>query len=70
MAKSKKSLFKKITEFFEGVKAESKKVLWTSKENLVKYSIATVLFMIFTCLFFVGTDLLIALLAYLKEIIA
>ena len=69
MAKTKKNTFKKLSEFFAGVKAESKKVMWTTRKDLVKYSLATIIFMIFTCLFFVGTDLLIALLAYLKELI-
>ena len=70
MVKKKKSLFRKLSDFFSGVKVESKKVIWTSKKNLLKYSIATILFMLFTCLFFVGTDLLIALISYLKELIA
>ena len=51
--KSKKSLIAKLKEFFTGVKEERKKVIWTSKKNLVKYSIATLLFMLFICLFFV-----------------
>ncbi len=67
--KEKKNVFKKIGSFFKGVKEEGKKVIWTSEKNLVKYSIATLAFMIFICLFFVGTDLLIALISYVKEII-
>ena len=51
--KNKKSLIAKLKEFFTGVKEERKKVIWTSKKNLVKYSIATLLFMLFICLFFV-----------------
>ena len=70
MAKKKKNnLFKKISEFFTDVKKESHKVMWTSKKNLVKYSVATLVFMIFICLFFVGTDLIIALVSYVKELI-
>ena len=74
MAKSKKeNLFKKIGNFFKGVKEESKKVIWTSKKNLVKYSIATIGFMVFICVFFKCTDILkslfLFLFEYLKEII-
>ncbi len=67
--KKKKNIFTKIKDFFIDVKSESKKVIWTSKKNLVKYSIATLVFMIFICLFFVGTDLIIALISYVKELI-
>ena len=58
MAKTKgkkKGLFMFLKEFF--------------KKNLIKYSIATLVFMLFICLFFVGTDLLIALITYVKELI-
>lgn len=58
-----------LKEFFDGVKGETKKIMWTSKKNLIKYSIATLVFMLFICLFFVGTDLLIALITYVKELI-
>ena len=72
MAKTKgkkKGLFMFLKEFFNGVKGETKKIMWTSKKNLIKYSIATLVFMLFICLFFVGTDLLIALITYIKELI-
>ena len=57
-----------IKNFFLDVKKEAKKVIWTSKKNLFKYSVVTLVFMIFICLFFVGTDLIIALLSYVKEL--
>ena len=67
--KTKKNLFKKLLEFLSDVKKEAGKVIWTSKKNLVKYSIATLVFMLFICLFFVGSDLIIALISYVKELI-
>ena len=72
MAKNKKKrgLFKFLKDFFEDVKKETKKVLWTSKKNLFKYSLITILFMVFICLFFVGTDLIIAVVSYVKELIS
>lgn len=72
MAKSKRKksgLFTFFKEFFIGVKTESKKVIWTSKKNLIKYSVATLVFMFLICLYFVGTDLIIALISYVKELI-
>lgn len=68
-AKKKKGLFTFLRDFFSDVKKEAGKVMWTSKKNLFKYSIATLIFMLFICLFFVGTDLIIALISYVKELI-
>ncbi len=67
--KKKKGLFTFLRDFFSDVKKEAGKVMWTSKKNLFKYSIATLIFMLFICLFFVGTDLIIALISYVKELI-
>lgn len=64
----KRNLFSLIKTFFSDVKKEANKVMWTSKNNLIKYSIATLVFMLFICIFFVGTDLIIALISYLKEL--
>lgn len=65
----RKNLFNFLKNFFSDVKKETKKVMWTSKNNLFKYSLITILFMVFICLFFVGTDLIIALVSYVKELI-
>lgn len=67
--KSKRGLIKFLKDFFEDVKKETKKIIWTTKKNLFKYSVITLLFMLFICLFFVGTDLVIALVSYVKELI-
>lgn len=71
MAKNnkKRNIFKFLSDFFKDVKKEAGKVMWTSKKNLFKYSIATLAFMFFICVFFVGTDLIIALLSYVKELV-
>lgn len=71
MAKTKKrrNLFVFLKDFFSDVKKEGKKVIWTSKKNLIKFSVATLLFMLFICLFFVATDLIIALISKVKELI-
>lgn len=66
--KEKKSIFTSLKNYFADVKQEATKVMWTSKSSLIKYSIATLGFVLFICLFFVGTDLIIALISYLKEL--
>lgn len=58
---NKKSLWVRFRIFCHGVKSEFLKVHWTSKKDLVKYSIATILFMLFTALFFYLIDILFAL---------
>lgn len=67
--KKKRSLFVFLKDFFSDVKKETKKIIWTAKKDLFKYSVITIIFMFFICLFFVGTDLLIALISYVKELI-
>lgn len=49
---SKNSLWVKFRIFCHGVKSEFKKVHWPSKKDMVKYSIATIIFIIFCALFF------------------
>ena len=46
--------------FCHGVKSETQKVRWTSKEDMIKYSIATILFILFFAAFFYGFDALVA----------
>ncbi len=55
-------LFKKIGGYFKGVLKEISRIRWTSFKDLVKYSVATLSFMIFFSVFFYAIDLLIALL--------
>ena len=35
-------LLKKLARFLVGVKSETKKIRWTEKKELIKYSIATI----------------------------
>ena len=55
----------KKASFFKEVKNEMSKVKWPSKKDMIKYSIATILFIIFFALFFYLIDLVMAL---LKEV--
>lgn len=62
--KSKKKAKKqsKIITFFKEVKTEVSKIKWPSKKDMVKYSLATICFIVFFALFFYLIDLIIALL--------
>ena len=55
-----KSLSFKIKSFIYGIKEEFKKVHWTEKKDLIKYSIATVVFVIFLSVFFYIINILFA----------
>lgn len=50
----------KICCFFKDVKNEAMKVHWTSKKDMLKYSIATIIFIVFFSLFFFGIDAIFA----------
>ena len=51
-----------MIEYFKGVKNEISRIKWTSKKELLKYSVSTVVFMLFFGVFFYAIDLLVALL--------
>ena len=51
-----------MIEYFKGVKKEISRIKWTSKKELLKYSVSTVVFMLFFGVFFYAIDLLVALL--------
>lgn len=52
----------KVVDYFSGVKKEVSRIKWTNKKDLLKYSTATVIFMLFFGVFFYAIDLLVALL--------
>jgi preprotein translocase subunit SecE len=43
---------KKIAKFFIGIKSEMKNVKWPTRKEMVKYSIATIVFVLFFGVFF------------------
>lgn len=57
----KKSVFAKFLIFCNGVKSEFKKVHWTDKKSMVKYSVATIFFIVFCAGFFYLIDVIFAL---------
>ena len=56
----KGEFMKKIRKFLDEVKKELKKVRWPSKKEMVKYSVATICFVIFFAAFFYLIDLAVA----------
>lgn len=62
----KKSLFKRIVDWFKSVRAEVEKVSWPSRKDMVKYSIATVSFVLFFAVYFY---LITTVLAFVKSMI-
>lgn len=51
---------KRIARYFNGVKKEISRVRWLSKKNLIKYSIATICFVIFFGIYFYAIDYIVA----------
>ena len=53
---------KKVVDYFKGVKQEISIIKWTSKRDLVKYSVSSIVFVLFFGVFFYAIDMLVALL--------
>ena len=64
----KNSLWTRFMIFCHGIKSEIKKVRWTNKKDMLKYSIATIVFIIFCSLFFYGIDFIFALVQSLVKV--
>lgn len=62
ITKEKKGIFQKIIGYFKGVKKEIARIRWTKIKDLIKYSITTIIFIVFFGVFFYVIDLLVALL--------
>ena len=54
--KHKENIFKRIGKYFKGVLKEIKRIRWTSGKDLLKYSIATVVFVLFFGIYFYAVD--------------
>ncbi len=57
---NKKSLWVRFRIFCHGVKSETEKVHWPNKKDMVKYSVATILFVLFCSVFFYMIDIIFA----------
>jgi len=54
--KERVNVFRTIGKYFRGVGKEIKRIKWTSGKELVKYSIATIVFVVFFGIYFYGID--------------
>lgn len=57
---------KKVKEFFISVKKETAKIKWPTKKEMIKYSTATLSFMLFFGVFFFVLDFVFA---FLKSLV-
>ena len=57
--KEKKEKVKK-ENYFEGVRSELSKVKWPSKQEVLKYTVATIVFVVVLVVFFILLDLLMS----------
>jgi len=62
----KEGLFKRIGNWCKSVIKEVSKVKWPSKKEMVKYSLVTIVFIVFFALFFYVIELLMA---FLKSLV-
>ena len=59
--KEKKSLWVRFRSFCHGVKSETLSVHWPNKKDMIRYSIATIFFIVFCAVFFYAIDVIFAL---------
>ena len=63
----KQSLWVRFIIFCHGVKSETSRVHWPNKKDMVKYSIATIVFIVFCSLFFYLIEIIFALIQSLVK---
>lgn len=52
----RENIFKMAGKYFKGVSKEIKRIRWTDKKDLLKYSICTLVFVIFFGVYFYAID--------------
>ena len=62
----KENIFKRIIGYFKGVGKEIKRIRWTSGKELLKYSIASICFLVFFGLYFYIIDVIVVLIRSLR----
>ena len=63
----KENIFKVVGKYFKGVWKELKRIRWTDKKELVKYSICTLVFVLFFGLYFYAIDWIVLLIRSLAK---
>ena len=57
----KENIFKRILKYFKGVGKEFSRIRWTDKKDLFKYSLCTLVFVLFFGLYFYAIDWIVLL---------
>ena len=57
----KENIFKRIVKYFKGVGKEFKRIRWTDKKDLFKYSLCTLAFVLFFGVYFYAIDWIVLL---------
>ena len=65
--KNKGNIFSRIGRYFRGVAKEIKRIKWTSGKDLVKYSVAAIVFVVFFGIYFYGIDWIVLLIRKLAN---
>ena len=65
--KQKVGFFKKISNWIKSIFKEVSKVKWPSKKEMIKYSVTTIVFVLFFALFFYAIELVMAFLKSLVQ---
>ena len=63
----KENVFKRIVKYFKGVGKEIKRIRWTDRKDLLKYSICTLMFVLFFGIYFYGIDWIVLLVRSLAK---
>lgn len=68
MKKEKKeNIFKRIFKYFKGVGKEFKRIRWTDRKDLFKYSLCTLVFVFFFGVYFYAIDWIVLLVRSLAK---
>ena len=63
----KENIFKRIFKYFKGVGKEFKRIRWTDRKDLFKYTICTLVFVFFFGVYFYAIDWLVLLIRELAK---
>lgn len=63
----KENIFKRISKYFKGVFKEVKRIRWTDRKDLFKYTICTLVFVFFFGVYFYVIDWLVLLIRELAK---
>ena len=63
----KENIFKRVSKYFKGVFKEIKRIRWTDRKDLLKYSICTLAFVLFFGIYFYAIDWIVLLIRSLAN---